>query len=599
MPHFVITGPDQASKIWNFPDADVFAIGRARACALVLPDPHHKVSQIHAAVVRVSKSEESYFIRDLGSRDPIRVGDEIVYQRLLQANDHIDVADYSLVFRTGDDASPPLPRLVRVRPEDYDDEAGAEAFDPTDLRSGSETDGTGHEIIEQFAELNDRSGSLRELVRRVCNYLNADRGFIARFSSRDARDYIELASFGLDRKEQVKFTSERLFDRLWNSEAVHDHKMVFVPIKSAEGVHGFFCFKRGPAVLQPFSSDHISFLVRLGELTATCCSSAPSCEGAAPANKIRAWPKCLVGTSGVMKILRKEIEIAAKAKKNVLVLGETGTGKQLIAEALHSRVFGPAAPWVERECLAIPESLAPTLLFGNEKVATGVPEAKGLFEMADGGTLFLDDIQYLPEAVRAQLYKVLENKRVVRIGSSRPKPVDVFVVAAMEIQPGTEDAGFARAFMERFEIKIKVPSLRQRREDIPLLAFSFLDSCTMKENKKTRSISHRALELLVKHDWPGNVRQLRNYIEDAVRQDVEVILSSDLPPLITSKSTDETTGDPDPFVPRTLAEIIKEAILKTLTATGGNIAKSARILDISNQGLRDKMKAYDIRRHQA
>jgi two-component system response regulator HydG len=497
---------------------------------------------------------------------------------------------------------------VLVRAKDYDDGSGAETIDATGFQTSLDIDSTGHEIIEQFERLDTRCGSLAsaqaELVRRTCSYLNAERGFIARFTSLEDGEFTEIANFGLTAGDNIQFTDENLIERLLRLEPVQDRNALFVPIRAVDGVPGFFCFDRRSATAHQFAAEQVNFLRRIAEIVTDWNSSASLSDLGDATDQPIAWPEGLIGTGPLMKSLRQNIAVAAKTKKNVLVSGETGTGKQLVAEALHFLACGPSRPFIDRECRAIPESLAETTLFGKEKGAyTGAAtDTKGLFELADKGTLFLDDIQKLPDAVRPMLYKVLLDRRVVRVGGSVPRPVDVFVVAAIETEPDADDdAGFARAFTERFETKIKVPPLRKRREDIPLLAFHFLDGCAARERKRTRSISHRALDLLMKHDWPGNVRELRNCIENAVRQDIEIILSSDLPPTITEKAPpnpSQKNGEQATFVPRTLAEIEKAAIQATLNATGGNIAKSARILKISDMGLRLKMKAYDIRRHQ-
>ena len=363
---------------------------------------------------------------------------------------------------------------------------------------------------------------------------------------------------------------------------------------------------RRTARVQPFSSEHTSLLLRIGELAAQCCEANAAVDFLAPSDDVKAWPLGLIGNSKALTDLLKSITRAAKAakaKRNVLVLGETGTGKQLVADALHRLAHGKAAREMEeRDCAVIPENLAETALFGSEKGAfTGsIKTVTGMFEVAHGTSLFLDEIQALPNVLQHKFFRVLTERKVRRVGAQQSIPVDVFVIAAIMTTPNTE---VERAFLERFGEKIDVPPLRERREDIPLLVFQFIDGCAA-AGSRIRSISHRALELLMKYDWPGNVRELKNFIENAAERGTEIILSSDLPPAITvgahaeqpasPKEPGNTSDEGGEASLRTLAEIEKEAIQATLAKTGGNIAWTARILDIAEMTVRNKMKAYDI-----
>ncbi|MDZ4818636.1 MAG: sigma 54-interacting transcriptional regulator [Planctomycetota bacterium] len=609
MPHFVITGPSISSRNWSFPDVDVFIIGRSSTCALILADSKRKVSQIHAAIVRFSQSEGQYFIRDLGSRDSIKVAGENVYQRILGEGDRIEIGDYRLLFRREATSRAALPRLRIVPSKDLQVGIGGETIYRRDISANSRADAAGKELIEQCMRLSDRGVSMtslfREFMPRILNYLDADRGFIARFISSEAREFEEVAAFCLGSDEQIEITDEACFDRLLLTEIVHDHTTLLIPIASAQGVRGFFCVDRRTARIQTFPPAHVSFALKIGELAAQCCEPFASSSVAVPscADDVRAWPAGLIGTSKALKNLQKDIARAAKTKGNVLIIGETGSGKELVADALHLLGCGESATQIKRDCAAIPESLADTELFGNEKGAftDSKTKTKGLFELAHGGSIFLDEIQELPTAVSHKLYRVLLDKKVWRVRAPLAISVDVFVIAAIMSKPNNAEAEgvFERAFLERFAEKIYVPALRERREDIPLLVFQFIDACAS-TGSRTRSVSHSALELLMKYDWPGNVRELKNFIENVVKQGTEIILSSDLPPTITGFAHSDQTpssrnGDTSrEEALRTLAEIEREAIQVTLTKTGGNIAKTARILDIAEMSVRNKMKAFNI-----
>ncbi|MEC9006417.1 MAG: sigma-54 dependent transcriptional regulator [Nitrospirota bacterium] len=226
----------------------------------------------------------------------------------------------------------------------------------------------------------------------------------------------------------------------------------------------------------------------------------------------------LVGNSSVMEILRQQIAAAAPTHSRVLISGENGTGKELVARAIHLQSPRQNRSFVEVNCAAIPETLIETELFGHERGAfTGaVSQRRGKFDLADGGTLFLDEIADMSVATQAKVLRVLQEQQFTRVGGSKLIKVNVRVIAASnkDLRQEIEKGIFREDLFYRLNVlPIEVPPLRNRREDIPALVRHFLRVHTEEEGMKLKEITDGALEVLARHDWPGNIRELRNQVE--------------------------------------------------------------------------------------
>jgi len=313
----------------------------------------------------------------------------------------------------------------------------------------------------------------------------------------------------------------------------------------------------------------------------------------------------LIGRSEAMRGVYRTIERVAESRSNVLITGESGTGKELAARAVHE--LGPRreAPFVVVNCAAIPETLLESELFGHEKGAfTDARERRiGRFEAAHGGTLFLDEIGELPLAVQAKLLRALQDRTIDRVGSTQPIPVDVRVVAATNRDLDREvAAGRFRAdlYYRIHVVPIALPPLRERREDIRLLAESFLARVRAEAGRGPSRIAPAALSALERHAWPGNVRELENAIERAVAlADGEVLELADLPDEIQQAARGDLLReevragrlDLDSAVGRFETDLIREALART----GGNQTRAAEQLGLTRRVLKLKMDRYGIR----
>ncbi|PON19401.1 hypothetical protein C2W62_02810 [Candidatus Entotheonella serta] len=244
----------------------------------------------------------------------------------------------------------------------------------------------------------------------------------------------------------------------------------------------------------------------------------------------------LVGKSEPMLRIYQQIRDVARVDTTVVIEGETGTGKELVARAIHAASHRASRPFVAVNCAGLTESLLASQLFGHRRGAfTGaVADQQGLFEAADGGTLFLDEIGDIPLNVQTSLLRVLQEREIIRLGEARPRSIDVRILAATHrnLQEEVEKGTFRADLLYRIRVaRIHLPTLRERRQDIPLLTSTFLTKCRAEIDKAVDEVSHEAMRYLLDYAWPGNVRELRSAIEYAViRCRGAVIPADDLPP---------------------------------------------------------------------
>jgi DNA-binding NtrC family response regulator len=304
----------------------------------------------------------------------------------------------------------------------------------------------------------------------------------------------------------------------------------------------------------------------------------------------------IVGNSPAMRAVFEKVRLVADTRSTVLIVGESGTGKELVARAIHHHSARRKRPFVPVNCAAIPETLVESELFGYEKGAfTGATGRKrGLFQTAEGGTLFVDEIGELPMGLQAKLLRVLENRKVMPLGSTQEIDVDVRLLAATnrDLREQVDRKQFREDLYYRLKVvEIRLPPLRERPDDVPLLIRHFIKQIAEENARPVRDVTPEALEALRAYDWPGNVRELRNLLESIIVLSVkERIELSDLPEEIGKVKSARTVIQPG----MTMAEIEKEAIRRTLEQTGGRRGRTAEILGISVRTLHRKIKEYGL-----
>jgi DNA-binding NtrC family response regulator len=306
----------------------------------------------------------------------------------------------------------------------------------------------------------------------------------------------------------------------------------------------------------------------------------------------------IVGSTPAMLAVYKTVARLVDNKATVLIQGESGTGKELIARAIHFN--GPRAerPFVAVECASLAESLLESELFGHVRGAfTGAVETKkGLFEIADGGTIFLDEIAEISPGLQAKLLRVLQEHEIRRVGGTQPIALDVRVIAATnkDVEALVKVERFREDLFYRLNVvTLHLPPLRERQEDIPLLASYFLRKYNEANHKLISHITPEAMDLLCSYHWPGNVRELDHTIERAVTLTMNsALLPADLPPRLQAQTILPHLGTSPPLL--TLEELEKQHIQVVLRATQGNKKRAAQILGINRRSLYRMAKRYGI-----
>jgi DNA-binding NtrC family response regulator len=302
----------------------------------------------------------------------------------------------------------------------------------------------------------------------------------------------------------------------------------------------------------------------------------------------------LIGKSQKMQEVFELVRTVAESDSVVMITGESGTGKELVARAIHSNSGRRYMPFIAASIGALPENLVETALFGHEKGAfTGAQYMrKGRFELADGGTLFLDEIGEIGPKTQVDLLRVLETQQITRVGGTKSFGVDVRIISATnrDLEQAVKDAEFREDLYYRLNVvPIHIPPLRERKEDIPLLAQHFLKNFCLKTSKKIEGMSRGAMELLMGYDWPGNVRELANAIERAVVVAKDrAIVPMDLMFTFGASGFEE--------VGKSLKSIERSHIEKILQETEWNITRAAEVLEIDRVTLYNKIKKYGLKK---
>jgi len=345
-------------------------------------------------------------------------------------------------------------------------------------------------------------------------------------------------------------------------------------------------------IIKPFSVDNIELLLKRVQERQKLIDENKYWRSKLDSNVENEF---VIDKQSKMFEVLNNVKRMAQSKASVLIQGESGTGKEIIAQSIYSHSQRNSKPFIKVNCAALSESLLESELFGHEKGAFTGADIKrmGRFELANGGTLLLDEISEVSPKIQSKLLRVLELEEFERVGGSKTLKVDVRVIATTnrDLEQEIEKGNFRQDLYFRLNvIPVIVPPLRERREDIPVLAEYFLEKFKSGMDTPLKEISKEAIDILVQYDWPGNVREIKNLIHRCtVMIDSEVLMPEHFENMLNMQKTKKSN---EISVGQTIEDVERELIYKTLEKTGGNKTRAAEILDVTPRTLRNKLSRY-------
>jgi transcriptional regulator with GAF, ATPase, and Fis domain/pSer/pThr/pTyr-binding forkhead associated (FHA) protein len=556
-----------------------FIIGRDEAADLHLPDEY--VSLRHCIV---SVGPDRYFIHDCGSLNGTRLnGKRITGSHELHHGCQIEIGASELIFLEESDTAIPESTV----------ELDASPVDPRSVElsmDGNPRLLTHQSMLELLRELRlvpRKSLSIRQkLLQFLLAKIPAERAAMLLMDSTGTVD-----SLSVDRKYPLRPVrlSKAAMERVYRDGiAIMTASTIYIPLTGSDGNLGVIYVATADRNV-PFDADHFELMTMIVGLGGFALEQAMRLERMETENsslkRDMEMRTEVLGESDAILKLRAQVARVAATDSTVLIQGETGTGKELIARSVHQNSRRSAGPFVAINCGAITESLLESELFGHEKGAfTGaVMQKKGKFELASGGTLFLDEVGELPTSLQVKLLRVLQEREIERLGGTKTIKLNVRLIAATnrDLEAEVTRDAFRRDLLYRLKVvTIVPPPLRECGDDIIRLARHFVAQYSREMVRHVRGISPEAEQMLTSYDWPGNVRQLQNFMDRAVVfSKTDMVLPEDLPEEFTQSRRSFT---PDSFDLKAVADAAqRDLILKALRQSNGNWKEAAKLLGLN------------------
>jgi Nif-specific regulatory protein len=599
------------------------SIGRESANWLCISDP--SVSRRHSVIKREG---EQFKINDLESLNGTFVNDVPVKERSLEHGDRIRIGDYLFLFLLEEGEAAPLSNSVLL-------DEGVHVSGATIQMRVADTFHLMARDLSALMKISTTINSIRgleelqrQLLELIFEVVPAQRGAILLVEEDDEREFASV--FGLDRRsgpnpairvsstiarqvldEGVAILSNDVqdnesFDTAESLIASQIRSLLCVPLVLLDRVLGAVYLDTSVAS-DRFDNDQLQLVTAIAGIAAVALENARHVEWLESENRrLREDIQLehnMVGESTLLREVYQFISRVAPTDSTVLIRGESGTGKELAARAIHLNSTRKSKPFIAVNCAALTESLLESELFGHEKGAfTGaIAQKKGKLEIADGGTLFLDEIGEMTPILQAKMLRVLQEREFERVGGTRTIKVNIRLLAATNknLEEAIKDGSFRQDLYYRLNVvSITMPSLRERGEDVILLARYFAERYGEKCNRRVRGISAEARARLMSYDWPGNVRELENAIERAVvLGTTERILPEDLPEAVLE--TEAPSYSASTKYHEAVVEVKKQLIINAIEQSGGNYTEAARLLGvhpnylhrlIRNMNLKDALK---------
>ena len=633
-----LSGP-AAGSVFEL-EADVTTVGREPGNDIVLEAQY--VSRHHC---QFEKIDDGFRVVDNGSHNGTAVNDVPVTERTLSAGDRITLGGTSFLF-TDPSAEPVEPALeledapltgntvqleardaLYLEPERLQSAALESRETQKALSAMLEMIGVGVGVLSAASDKNVGEALADKILNQFVAIVPADRSAVLMGDSTESLDVLTMrpSSFAVSRTVLTKVLVEKTAlvsnDVATDSEsgksllASKVRALACFPLVIHDGdnrvIGAIYLDTQDPKT--SFPDDQIELLMGLASVAATTLEKARQLGRLRDESRRRSEEFDLVhdmvGESPLLMIAQKILARAAPTDSTVLIEGESGTGKELAARAIHFNSERRDGPLVKVDCTGLNENLLASELFGHEKGAfTGaVQQKKGKLEVADGGTVFLDEIGELPLPLQSQLLRVLQDREFERVGGTRPIAVDIRLVAATNknLEEEVKQGKFREDLFYRLNVvKLSLPPLRERAGDVELLTQYFVPEFSKRVKRPVSGVSQEALAILKRHDWPGNIRELSNTIERAVvLGSTELIIPEDLPEMLVEARRDGGASGASGAAPTSyhdaVAEKKKELILDAVSRADGSITEAGKLLGlhpnylhrlISNLDLRDKIK---------
>jgi transcriptional regulator with GAF, ATPase, and Fis domain len=620
-------GPLQGSTFkWGEPQ---ITIGRDPSNWLCLND--RLVSRKHC---EISRDGDVFTVRDLDSRNGLMVNGLPVKERVLQHGDQLEIGDSLFLFlmreQEVDSLSGSVSNMEGIVFQSTTRLRAQEALylKPEKLLAAGMREKRAARDLQVLLKISsvlyseqDRSSLQKKLLQLILEYIPAERGAIVG-KEKSSGEYISFCVW--DRKEGSVSNIEISFEVI--GEALRDGVSILCnDIQSSEPAAAgdspsttasllcapMIAFENMSEVLYLSSNDphvtfdegHLQLLTGIAGIASVASRNVEQKENLKEENR-RLQSEFgaeyhIIGESAPMKNVYRMIEKLASSDSTVLICGESGTGKELAARALHLKSPRAMRPFIAINCAALAESLLQTELFGHEKGAfTGaVARKKGKLEIADGGTVFLDEVSEIAPALQAKLLRVIQEREFERVGGNDPIHVDIRIIAATnrDLEDAIKQGQFRQDLYFRLNVvSITMPPLRERREDIPLLASYFASKYGKKLQRRVKGISEEAKACFMKYEWTGNVRELENCIERAVvLGSTEFILREDLPENIVEATASETAGEAKFY--DVLRKTKKQLLQDALNQAGGDYHEAAKLLGVHPSYMYRLMRTLNVR----
>ncbi|HKP46669.1 MAG TPA: sigma 54-interacting transcriptional regulator [Pyrinomonadaceae bacterium] len=596
-------------------------IGRETAATLCLADS--SVSRRHC---QIEREDDQILIHDLESLNGTFVNDVPVKKRALQHGDRVRIGDSQFLFLLQDGDTGAGPTNIKFDEArvisgstlqiKFDDALYLMARDLSALMKVSTT-------INAIRGVQELRQTLLELLFEV---IPAERGAVLltaagedeqmefasvyalhRLRGRDESMRISrtITRSVLERREAVLIANRQQSESLEAESLVRDrpHSILCVPLIMLNRPIGVIYLDTSDPDVE-FDKDHLQLVTAIAAITAVAIENARHIEWLVSENQRLIddfnIEHNLVGESPAVREVLQFISKVAPTDSTILLFGESGTGKELVARAIHQNSKRANKPFMAVNCAALAESLLETELFGHEKGSfTGaLMQKKGRLEVAEGGTVFLDEIGELSPVLQVKLLRVLQEREFERVGGTKPIKLDIRIIAATNknLEEAVAQGSFRQDFYYRLNVvSIELPPLRKRPEDIRLLANYFAARYGQKCNRRVIGISPEAQTRLTNYDWPGNVRELENAIERAVvLGSTEKILPEDLPESILESVS--ATTQPSTKYHEAVVQTKKQIILRAMTEAKGNYTEAAKILGVHPNYLHRLIRNLDLKR---